>query len=584
MATPQPAEPRMLKGPSMTRLSRLKPALMACAAGLSLMATHPAAAAGAVDSARLLELMVSKGLVTRQEADGLIAEASVAPAAQPAAAQPVPAGGVHDGVQTIPYVPQVVRDQLKSELRAELGTQAEAQGWSAPGQTPEWTRRVTLSGDLRVRGEAVFMDDANSDIFEDFEAINRGGGQNINDRTSGYVAPPYINTQEDRRRARIRARLGVDVRIDDWISAELRIATGNDSSPVSTNQTLGGSGEFGKYELWLDRAAIRLAPVKDVSLAFGRFGNPFWTSELLFDDDLNFDGVALSGSHRFGQNLQVFGTAGAFPIFNTSLNYGSRNAAAGQGRAFKSQDKYLAAAQLGLNYHPTPRLGLKASVGYFYFDGVEGKVSSPCYWYEQACDTDATRPVFQQFGNTLFPIRSIIANPNDPTGSPEVQYFGLASAYEVLNLRGQVEYALSDRKVARLEGDFVKNLALDDALVAARAVNNLGPMTSATTFGPWAGGDTGWSTRLTVGNVDIAERGDWNVMLGYRHLESDAVLAAFTDSDFHLGGTNNRGWSVGGNIGLGRNTVAGFRWLSAEEIADAPLSVDRLLVDLTTRF
>ena len=575
----QPAEPRMLKGTPMNRLSRLKPALLACTAGLSLMAANPVIA-GEVDSTRLLELMVAKGLVTREEADGLIAEASTRPAPLP----PVPAGGVANGVQTIPYVPLVVREQLKAELRAELGTQAQAQGWSAPGQTPEWTQRITLTGDVRVRAEGLFMDKANSDIFEDFGAINAGGGQNTNAKTPGYIVPPYLNTLEDRQRARLRARLGINVRIDDWISAEVRIATGNDSSPVSTNQTLGGNGEFGKYALWLDRAAIHMTPVENVDLSFGRFANPFWTSDLLFDDDLNFDGVAVSASHGFGENLNLFGTVGAFPIFNTSLNYGTRNPAEGQGRSFKSQDKYMGAVQFGVDYRPMDRVQVKAAAGYFYFDGVEGEVSSPCYWYEQTCDTDASRPAFQQFGNTLFPIRSVIADPNNPSSSPEVQYFGLASAYEVLNLRAQIDYALDQRTTVRFEGDYVKNLGLDRALVAARAVNNLGPMVNATTFGPWDGGDTGWSARLSVGQLDIAQRGDWNMTVGYRYLESDAVLDALAESDFHIGGTNNRGWMIGGNYGLGRNTSAGFRWISAEEIADAHFSVDRLMIDLATRF
>ena len=141
--------------------------------------------------------MVAKGLVTREEADGLIAEASARPAPLP----PVPAGGVANGVQTIPYVPLVVREQLKAELKAELGTQAQAQGWSPPGQTPEWTQRITLTGDVRMRAEGLFMDKANSDIFEDFGAINAGDGQNINAKTPGYIVPPYLNTLEDRQRA-----------------------------------------------------------------------------------------------------------------------------------------------------------------------------------------------------------------------------------------------------------------------------------------------------------------------------------------------------------------------------------------------
>ncbi|MNU44224.1 hypothetical protein D3C71_330330 [compost metagenome] len=572
----------------MNRPNRLKPALMACAAGLSLLAAQPAFAQ-TIDSTKLLELMVAKGLVTREEADGLLAQATVAPT--PA---PVPAGGVANGVQTIPYIPQVVRDQIKEELRAELGTQAQAQGWSAPGQTPEWTRGITLSGDVRVRGEGVFMDDNNADIFVDYGAINAGSGQNINDKTPGYVGPPYLNTLEDRQRARIRARFGLKAQIDSWISAEVRVATGNDSSPVSTNQTLGGGDEFGKYALWLDRAAIRLTPVQGVALDFGRFANPFWTGDLVFDDDLNFDGVAVSARHALNPEFAVFGTAGAFPIFNTDFNFGSRNAPEGKGGPFESRDKYLLAAQLGLDWTPRDDVRVRAAVGYFNFDGVEGEVSKPCQFYETVCDTDPTRPQFQQFGNTMFPIRNVVADPLNPITSPENQYFGLASAYEVLNVRASLDFNAFDGVGFRVEGDFVENLGIDNALMRLRAVNNLGPSTTmpdptntngtVTLPGAWDGGSSGWSLKLTAGQLDLAWRGDWNVHAGYRRLESDAVLDAFTDSDFHLGGTNSQGWTVGGAYAFGKNTAVSARWLSAEEIAGAPLSADRLLIDLLTRF
>ena len=138
----------------------LKPALLACAGAVALMSTP--ALAQQVDANRLLELMVQKGLVTREEADGMIAEAS---RAQPLRCRPaaVPAGGVDaQGVQTIPYVPAVVREQIKAELKAELGSQAQAQGWAAPGQTPDWTRRIQIYGDVRVRGEGRFYDAGNA--------------------------------------------------------------------------------------------------------------------------------------------------------------------------------------------------------------------------------------------------------------------------------------------------------------------------------------------------------------------------------------------------------------------------------------
>lgn len=570
----------------------LKPILLACVAGVSLLASP--ALAQSVDSTKLLQLMVAKGLVSQAEADALIAEATVAqPAAKPAL-PPVPPAGVADGVQTIAYVPAVVRDQIKAELRAELGQQAQAEGWSRPGETPEWTRRLSLYGDLRVRGEGVFMDDGNADIFEDFGAINAGDPQNINDKTPGYVGPPYLNSRENRQRARIRARLGLHALIDDWISADLRLATGNDTSPISTNQTLGSSEGFGKYQIWLDRASLRLTPVKGLNIDVGRFANPFWTSEILFDDDLNFDGVAVSGQQKLGDRFAVFGTAGAFPIFNTSLDFGSRNAPEGQGGPYESKDKYLLAGQLGLEWQATEKLRVRLAAGYFNFDGVGGEVSKPCQFYEVVCDTDPTRPQFQQFGNTLFPIRNVVANPLDPIGSPENQYFGLVSDFEVLNVRGSVEMALGGGSRVRLDGEYIKNLGLKEGRMRALAVNNLGPTrtipdpnnTNGTLLvpGTWEGGSEGWATKLTVGKLDLIARGDWNLQFGYRYLESDAVVDGFNDSDFHMGGTNSKGWTAGGAYAFGKSTSIGFRWLSGEEIADAPLSVDKLFIDLQTRF
>src|SRR3546814_15870305 len=98
--------------------SRLKPALLACVAGLSFL-TSPAVAQ-AVDSNKLLELMVTKGLVSRADADALLAEAAVAPA-QPAAATQAPTfvGGVSGDTQTNPYLPPTVRHRNQPEPRTQ---------------------------------------------------------------------------------------------------------------------------------------------------------------------------------------------------------------------------------------------------------------------------------------------------------------------------------------------------------------------------------------------------------------------------------------------------------------------------------
>lgn len=575
-----------------THKQRLKAALMVCAAGTMLVAS-PALAQDrgtTVDPRLLVEQLVTEGILTREQADRMIRNATV-PVQQAQALPPVPAGGVAaDGTQTIPYVPEVVREQIVQQVRTELAGQAQTEGWAKPGETPEWTRRISLYGDVRVRGEGRFYNKENYPDFPDWGAINAGEGFQVNDGAPGYVNPPYVNANEDRKRFRLRARLGIRAQIADWITADVRLATGADNGPVSANQTLGADGT-GKYHFWLDRASIRLKPVVGVNVDLGRFANPFFTSDLIFDNDINFDGVAISGSGRLSDQLSLFGTAGAFPVFNTDLNFGSRDAG-----PFKSTDKYLFAAQAGLEFRPAQNIRAKLAGGYFYYDGVQGQFSSPGRWDQDVFDKDSTRPSFQQFGNTMTVLRNITANPAVPQGtSPEVQYFGLASKFEMITARGQFEYDISDRVGIRLEGDYVKNIGFDRKAVAPLAVNNFSPRTTVgtiTTGGDYAGGDTGWQARLTVGSLALgygqgdwtAERGDWSFHLGYRRLGSDAVIDGFADSDFGLGGTNVKGWLAGANYGIAKNAFLGLRWMSSDEVSGPPLSVDRLFVDLSTKF
>jgi hypothetical protein len=94
----------------------------------------------------------------------------------------------------------------------------------------------------------------------------------------------------------------------------------------------------------------------------------------------------------------------------------------------------------------------------------------------------------------------------------------------------------------------------------------------------------GYMAKLTVGWPDVRLRRSWQVFLAYKHLERDAVLDAFTDSDFHLGGTNAEGWIVGGSYSLLDDTYLEARYLTADEITGPPLGIDVLQIDLGARF
>ncbi|MTD92724.1 hypothetical protein GIW81_00050 [Hyphomicrobium sp. xq] len=549
-------------------------------------------------TASLVNALVEKGVLTEEQATAIIQQADdetyvgreaakdatvqaaeAAKAAKEAALAASPPGTKH-----VSYVPETVKRQLRDDIRAEVMDQAKRENWASPGKYPEWASHMKFYGDIRARYEGIFFPDGNAPggFFPNFNSINTGSPYDIR---GGATNPyPRYNTDQDRTRFRTRVRLGLNADLGEGFTAGLRMASGNDGSPVSPNQTFGSSGGyFSKYSIWLDRAFIKYAPIEEAKLSIGRFDNPFFApADLVWDPDLGFDGVALQAKHEIMQDLVPWAVAGAFPIFNTDLNFASN-----EDNKYDSEDKYLYGAQVGVAWKPRENIGLKFGVAYYDFDNVKGKVSSECEVINSssACDTDALRPSFAQRGNTYTPLRNIQANASNGNGTTnQFQYFGLASDFKELVVTAQADLGYFSPYHIIIDGEYVQNLAFDrSAIVGQGAVNNIGASFNGAP-GTYDGGGYGWFVRTTVGHTELEEFGDWNTHLGYKWLESDATLDAFTDSDFGLGGTNLKGFIVGGNLALSHSVTTTVKGFSANAIAGAPYSVDILQLDVNAKF
>lgn len=541
----------------------------------------------------LINLMVKRGLITRADADGLIkqaeAEATAAAAPAPAAA---PGGTTvavpnRDGTVRVQYVPEMVRKQIRDEVRSEVMAQAKREGWATPNAIPDWTQRIKITGDIRLRYEGDYLGDSNANTgeFPNFNAINTGSPYDVS--TGNPNLPPQFNVDQDRERARLRARLGVTADLGDGFSTGLRVATGDGSSPVSTNQSLGGSGgNFSKYAIWLDRAYIRykgdVADGLGLVVDGGRFDNPFFATDLIWDDDLGFDGLALAGAYDLGGSVKPFGVLGAFPVYNTDFNFASTEAA-----KFQSHDKWLLGGQAGIEWKIADDYRLKAGLAYYHFDNIKGELSSPCtvLGAADACDSDLTRPSFAQKGNTYMALRAITPTSANGNGTTDqYQYFGLVTGFRELALTARLDLSQFKTLPIAIDGEYVKNLAFDESRARANAVNNRGDGTGGQPIGEFEGGDTAYMARLTLGTEQVRKRWDWNLRFAYKYLESDSVVDGFTDSDFGLGGTNLEGFVFGGAFGVADNVALSLRWQSADNIAGPTYSADVLQADVSARF
>ncbi len=557
----------------------------------------------------LLNLMVKRKLLSQDEADGLIKQAEdesyvsrqaakdatakadeAAKAATAASAAANPPGTKH-----VTYVPEIVKRQLREEIKQEVMAKAQKENWASPGAYPEWAQRIHFYGDMRARYQGSFFPTGNDPVgATNFTAINNGSPFDQSD-ANPYWGPTF-NTAQNREQFRFRARLGMDADLTNGFSAGLRIATGENNSPVSTNQTFGANGgNFSKYALWLDRAFVKYAPWDDLAVSVGRFDNPFWSpTDLVWYRDLGFDGVALQAKHEVFEGFTPFAVAGAFPIYNTDLNAGiylgqginPGDPNAGLPSKFASNDKWLFGGQAGFGYRFSPEHAFRFGVAYYDFTNVQGQLSSPCTvrTASDVCDTDIRRPLFAQKGNTYTELRNIIGDVQNGFGAAnQYQYFGLASQFRPVVASAQLDLGYFHPAHIVLDGEYVVNTAFNRDLLIQTAVNNKAAKVNGA-GGLFDGGNQGWMGRVTVGNKEIRQLWDWNVHAGYKYLESDATIDAFADSDFGLGGTNLKGYFLGGNVGLSDNVWASLRWMSATNVSGSPYAVDVLQVDLNAKF
>ncbi|MEW5789136.1 MAG: putative porin [Pseudomonadota bacterium] len=484
----------------------------------------------------IVDALVDKGILTKEAAQELVKQAEKK--GQEQAAQMAKAEG-EAGVVRVTYIPEPVKRELREQLRQEMVAQAKNERWGDVNAVPEWLDRIKWEGDFRLRYQHDGFDDGNATPFALDNILT----------SPGTTGAGIDNTTEARDRMRVRARLGMLAKVSSSVSAGFRIATGNTGDPVSTNQTLGNHNN--KYSLVLDRAYGVADPWEWLSVSGGRIPNPFFSTDLVWDDDLNFDGLAATFKpwSRANVSAKPFLTLGAFPL--QEVESAPTNLAS---------DKWLYAAQLGVDWRVSSfsrwRVGL-AYYDYRNLAGVRDSVTDGVYLYGDSA-TGA-----RQKGNTVFELA--------PADSPGL--YGLASDYRLVNLTAMADLGHFDPLHVILSADVVKNIGYDEARVAAM-------LGSAT----YERKDLGWQAKLTLGHPAMDLPGNWQIFAGYRYLERDAVLDAFTDSDFHLGGTDSQGYFIGGMYALDRNSWMGLKWLSANEIDGLPFAIDVLQLDFNAKF
>jgi hypothetical protein len=257
---------------------------------------------------------------------------------------------------------EATNDQQSDNLAKDLGA--------------SWARGIKLKGDLRYRHETI-----------DKEGSNQ------------------------RYRDRIRARIGIDAKVNDTVSAGFQLATGGDD-PRSSNQTLGDSAPNQRRSIGLDLAYLAWKPGNGpTTLVMGKMPQPWFKpgSSMLIDNDINPEGVAL----RY---------AGRVLFANGWMMRLRENSAVADSNVF--------GAQVGAKLPVGSVSTLTAAASYWRYQHVNGFLPSPL------------------FANS--------ANGNTTTGSTANNNLALLSDFEIWQIGAQFDTKLGALPLA-LFADYLHN-------------------------------------------------------------------------------------------------------------------------------
>jgi len=320
----------------------------------------------------------------------------------------------------------------------------------------------------------------------------------------------YIDKQgkAERHRNRIRARLGLAAELNDEWDVFFRIATGERDLYVDVDKegtdpnyaTDVGAGSFGD-PISTNQTLDGFFSSKDIWLDLGYFGyHPVTIPGL----DV-YGGKVKNPFYRPGKNQLIWDSdlnpEGISAQYAVSLGKSTKVNVNGGGFWVEESSSGVDTSLWGIQGYVDHAVRnpdhIIAGVSYFAYDNIRGRTDT--------------------YG-------ILGANAAMPGGG------AWASDYDIFEVFAEYGTKLMDMPIS-IYGDYAKN-------------------TNAST-----NYDTGW---LIGGKINKAKTpGSWEISYDYRDLEADAVLAAFTDSDF-----------VGGGIGgPGANSSKGHRFGFAYQVA-----------------
>ena len=409
---------------------------------------------------------------------------------------------------------KLITDQEAEEVRGELTREAAttaAGKWKISAPINE----IELYGDMRVRYE------------------QRQG-------TTASVVPGSPGPDDTLKRTRERYRLRLGLRgtlMDDWFFG-LRFETS--TNPRSTNVTFGDdAGPFGKTSdaIGVGQAYLGYSGFRDIRLTAGKMPNPLVTTLMVWDADINPEGLAEQWKHTFNLSFGG-GTSAAVESYSKD----TKNAvAAVQAEPFKVKlDLFVNLAQFVYDdSNPENPLGTRAVSGgrlvpntdaWMFAWQIGAKLNFPNNVYFQIA------PVLYNYGGNGDTFNAFYVGGQQGitnTASMATNQVGINSLM-VLEVPAEFGFKIGEIPF-RIFGDFAVNFDADDRAAAA---------------GHPEKGDQRYAWQLGAGIGQLKTKRDMQLQAFWQHTEQYALDPNLVDSDFFDSRVNIEGVVVQGGYAI----------------------------------
>ena len=361
----------------------------------------------------------------------------------------------------------------------------------------------SFSGDLRLRGEPFF------------------GGP--------------ADQSQIRSRLRYRLRFNADAKLNDQLSGGFTLASGDVNDPISTNQTT--NQFYTRKPFAVDRAYLTYVPkqFKPLTLTGGKFGYPWYNTELTWDKDLNPEGLA----QTLGFDVHSVALLRRIALVGFELPFSETTRTTPTNKSVVNSAVY--GGQLQTSWQLASWLKLGAYSGFYNWHNTDSialaistaNAASPANGLLPLQNNRDQNALVVTTGTQVVTVNGV----PQPTGVSKIVTAQFASRFGLLDSLARIDIkTASDRWPIALIGDYVEN---------TRACENLPSITPAP-----ANTSSVVYTQSTNAVCDSRQRsaywlegrvgrllqhGDWQFAYTRAFIEREAVLGVFNASDIRQG-------------------------------------------------